>query len=95
MPIFEVHCEACQFTGETIVLKSDDVLKCPAMRQRSHAQVDVRLFELDREIASAVSGGGRYRLLRSEPRKSSVQWAGIVLWQIGMIPSPCNRFSFI
>jgi putative FmdB family regulatory protein len=29
MPIFEVHCEACQFTGETIVLKSDDVLKCP------------------------------------------------------------------
>lgn len=30
MPIFEVHCEACQFTGETIVLKSDDLLKCPA-----------------------------------------------------------------
>jgi putative FmdB family regulatory protein len=30
MPIFEITCQGCNYTGETIVLRSGDPLLCPA-----------------------------------------------------------------
>lgn len=30
MPIFEITCDHCGFSGETIVLSAEEALKCPA-----------------------------------------------------------------
>lgn len=30
MPIFEIACDECHYTGETIVLSAGDALRCPS-----------------------------------------------------------------
>lgn len=76
MPIFEITCESCGFSGETIVLAADAPLECPSCGSRQTQKLMSATSSLTGKAAQAFPGPGDSGCCGQSPAQASCAGPG-------------------
>ncbi len=76
MPIFEIACDQCNYTGEVIVINSQDALKCPSCGSEQTRKMMSATSSLTGKTAQAFPGAGDTGCCGQSPAQASCAGPG-------------------
>lgn len=83
MPIYEIACTDCRYTGETLVLKPDDPLECPACGSRNTRKLMSATSSLTGRTAQHLPGAGDTGCCGQSPAMASCNGPGSCCGKVG------------
>ncbi|MBT8338669.1 MAG: zinc ribbon domain-containing protein [Desulfatitalea sp.] len=76
MPIFDIACDQCGFSGEVIVLNADDSLTCPNCRSTQPRKLMSPTSSLTGRDTQPLPGPGDTRCCGQHPAQASCAGPG-------------------